>query len=131
MLHTFTYLVFIYAQKMFCCKPICVSLCSINFSSLINKCKRQTFIMYRGIECRKLTNWNFHVCDLLRSPQFWVWGSCCLVFSFLCCVFCTIICLFVFLFVAMASSVYFQSMSLTVPPVSFVPHLCDCHTSER
>ena len=33
----------------------------------------------------------------LRSHRFW-WGSCCLVFSFLCCVFCTIICRFVFLF---------------------------------
>ena len=31
------------------------------------------------------------------TPSFWL-SSCCLVFSFLCCVFCTIICLFVFLF---------------------------------
>ena len=55
------------------------------------------------------------------NPSFW-WGSCCLVFSFLCCVICTIICLFVFLFLAMALSLYFQSMSLTVPLVSFVPY---------
>ena len=37
------------------------------------------------------------------------------------CVFCTIICVLVFLFLAMVLSVYFQSMSLTVPLVSFVP----------
>ena len=42
---------------------------------------------------------------------------------FLCCVFCTITCLFAFLFLAMALSVIFQSMSLTVPEVSFVPLL--------
>ena len=54
-------------------------------------------------------------------PSFW-WGSCCLVFSFLCCVFCTI-CLFVYLSLAMALSVYFPSMSLTVPLVYFVPLL--------
>ena len=34
-----------------------------------------------------------------------------------------IICLFVFLFLAMALSVYFQSLSLTLPLVSFVPFL--------
>ena len=28
------------------------------------------------------------------TPSFW-WGSCCLFFSFLCCVMCTIVCLFV------------------------------------
>ena len=30
------------------------------------------------------------------TPSFW-WGSCCLFFSFLCCVMCTIVCLFVIL----------------------------------
>ena len=29
------------------------------------------------------------------TASFW-WGSCCLFFSFLCCVMCTIVCLFVF-----------------------------------
>ena len=52
--------------------------------------------------------------------SFW-WGSCCLFFSFLCCLFCTIICLFVFLFLAIALSVYFLSRSLTLSLVSFVP----------
>ena len=52
---------------------------------------------------------------------FW-WGSCCLVFSFLCCVLCTIICLFVFLFF-FACRFQFQSMSLTVPLVSSAPLL--------
>ena len=56
------------------------------------------------------------------TPSFY-WGSCCVVFSFLCCVFCTIIYMFVFLFLAMALSVYFLSMRLTVPLVSFVPLL--------
>ena len=42
-----------------------------------------------------------------------------LVFSFLRCVFCTIICLFVFLFLAMALSVYFLSMSMTFPLVQW------------
>ena len=53
------------------------------------------------------------------------WGSCILVFSFLFCVMCTCICLFVFFFffVAKALSVYFLSMSLTVPMVPFVPLL--------
>ena len=53
------------------------------------------------------------------TPSFW-WGLC-LVFSFLCCFFCTIICLFVFLFLTMALLVYFLSMSLALPLVSFVP----------
>ena len=48
----------------------------------------------------------------LRSPPFC---------SFLCFVFCTIICLFVFLFLAMVLSVYFLSMNLTLPLVSFTP----------
>ena len=30
-----------------------------------------------------------------KTPSF-CWGSCCLFFSFLCCVICTIVCLFVF-----------------------------------
>ena len=38
-------------------------------------------------------------------------------------VVCTIICLFVFLFLAMTLSVYFLSMSLTIPLVSFAPLL--------
>ena len=29
------------------------------------------------------------------TPSFW-WGSCCLFFSFLCCVMCIVVCLFVF-----------------------------------
>ena len=59
----------------------------------------------------------------LRSPPGFLWGSCCLVFNLLCRVFCTIICLVVFLFLAMALSVYFQSMTLTIPLVSFDPLL--------
>ena len=32
----------------------------------------------------------------LRLPQWFLVGSCCLFFSFLCCVMCTIVCLFIF-----------------------------------
>ena len=39
------------------------------------------------------------------TPRFW-WDSCCLVFSFLCCVLCTIICLFVFFFLASLFLIY-------------------------
>ena len=55
----------------------------------------------------------------LRSPQILWWGSCCLVFSFMCNVLCTIICRLYFL--AMVLLVYFRSMSVTVPLVSFTP----------
>ena len=54
------------------------------------------------------------------TPSF-QWGSCCLVFSFLCCIFCAIICLFVFLFLAVVLSVYIRFMSFTVSLVSFAP----------
>ena len=57
----------------------------------------------------------------LRSPLVFWWGSCCLFFSFLCCVVCAV-CLS-FSFLAMALSVCFRLMSLTVPLVSFVPLL--------
>ena len=57
------------------------------------------------------------------TPSFW-WGSCCLFFSFLCCVVCTIVCLFVFfLFSHGVVSFFIRFVSLTVPLVSFVPLL--------
>ena len=40
-------------------------------------------------------------------PSF-LWGSCCLLFSFLCCVMCTVVCRFVFKFLAKVLSVYFR-----------------------
>ena len=40
----------------------------------------------------------------LRSPLVFWWGSCCLLFSFLCCVVCAVVCLS-FSFLAMALSV--------------------------
>ena len=48
------------------------------------------------------------------TPSFWR-GSCCLFFSFLCCVMCTIVC--VFLFYIFSQGV----VSLSVPLVSSVP----------
>ena len=63
-----------------------------------------------------------------RAPEItssvW-WGSCCLVFSFLCCVSCTIICRS-FSFLALVLSVYFLYMSLNVPLVSFAPLIYYC-----
>ena len=58
----------------------------------------------------------------LRSPLVFKWGSCCLFFSFLWCIMCAVVCLS-FSFLAMALSVCFRFMSLTVPLVSFVPLL--------
>ena len=61
----------------------------------------------------------------LASEKFALLAAACSDTEVLSCyVFCTIIyfvCLFVFLFLAMALSVYFQSISLTFPLVSFVP----------
>ena len=58
--------------------------------------------------------------DDLRSPQVSGGGSCHLVFIFLYCILCTIVCLS-FSFLAMALSVYFRFMSLTVPSGIFRP----------
>ena len=56
------------------------------------------------------------------TPRFW-WDSCCLFFSFLCCIMCTIGCLFVFFIFSHGVVSLFRFMSLTVPLVSFVPLL--------
>ena len=49
--------------------------------------------------------------------SFW-WGSCCLFFSFLCCSCVLLVVYLSFSFIAMALSVYFRFMSLTVPLLS-------------
>ena len=55
------------------------------------------------------------------KPSFW-WSSCCLVFSFLCCVMCAIICLFVFFIfshgvVSLYSIYEFDSPSVFISPL--------------
>ena len=61
-----------------------------------------TEIFFVKIKCI-VTYTSKSIKDLLTLPEhlrsllvFW-WGSCCLLFSFLCCVLCSIVCLFVFL----------------------------------
>ena len=53
------------------------------------------------------------------------WGSCCLVFSFLCCVFCTIICLFVFLFFSHGVVSLFSIYGFHSPSGIFRPSLVE------
>ena len=55
------------------------------------------------------------------TSSFW-WVSCCLVFSFHVVVFVLLVVCF-FFFLAMALSVYFRFMSLTVPLIPFAPLL--------
>ena len=56
------------------------------------------------------------------TPSFW-WGSCCLFFSFLCCVMCTIVCLFVFFIFSHGVVSLFSIYEFDCPLVSFVPLL--------
>ena len=52
------------------------------------------------------------------TPSFW-WGTCCLFFSFLCCVMCTIVCLFVFFIFSHGAVSLFQISEFDCPFGSF------------
>ena len=113
-------------QKSIC--SFCADCIDINRSNVF----KHTFAVLNGVNriCYYISNTTGGAGSAYPSgaheitPSF-LWGSCCLFFSFLCCVMCAVVCLYVFFIFGHGgvSKKKFRFMSLIVPLVSFVPLL--------